>query len=150
MLKYSTEYLILNEESINWEKLSGDPEDYFSLVEIRLFRSKINWKTYLKSHIKSCPFTTQMLEVGSKYFDKTVYQILASFNIPTEDFIISHIDNFDIVKVIENCNVSQELLLEISEKWVDIENIKDSFKRAKFIDIDSPEFSDIKLLLEMK
>ena len=94
MLKYSTEYLIIHENDINWDELSSDKDDMFSLVEIRLFRSKINWKKYLQTHSRSCPFTTQMLEVASKYFTPEIYDLLAAFDIPQEDFIENHLDDF--------------------------------------------------------
>lgn len=147
MLNYSTEYLIIHEDEIDWDQLSSQSDDFFSLVEIRLFRKKINWKRYLLSHKNS--MSTLNLEVASKYFTKEIYDEIASYNIADEDFISNHKDDFDFKIVISNCNVSAQMLNSCQEKWIDIPGIKNIFLSAKYIDIDSPDFSDIKLLLEI-
>lgn len=150
MINYSTEYLIIHEDDIDWDELSANPDDSFSLVEIRLFRKRINWKLYFRTHSISCPFNSQMLEIGSKYFDKEVYSMLANFGIAGQDFIENHINDFDFKDIIKNCNVNQEFLMNNTEKWSNYENLIDLFRKSKYIDLDDPNFLEIKLLLEME
>lgn len=150
MINHSTEYLIIHEDEMDWDALSSIPDDMFSLVEIRLFRKRINWKLYFESHSISCPFTTQMLEMGSKYFTQEVYMILSNFGIATEDFIENHIDDFDFRSVILNCNISEDFLLENAEKWKNIKDIEDIFYRSKFVLLGTPQYSNLRLFLEME
>ena len=146
MIKFSTEYLILHENEINWEKLSSDKEEFFSLVEVRLFRSKINWKQYLINHSEYV--NTQILEIPSKYFTKEIYEILAAFNITTEDFLKAHPEKFDFQSVIQNCENSEETLLQTKKYWDTLPNLKELFYNSKYIKIEDPEYSSIKLMLE--
>lgn len=146
MIKFSTEYLILHENEINWEKLSSDKEEFFSLVEVRLFRSKINWKQYLINHSEYV--NTQILEIASKYFTKEIYEILAAFNITTEDFLKAHPEKFDFQSVIQNCEISEETLLQTKKYWDTLPNLKELFYNSKYIKIEDPEYSSIKLMLE--
>lgn len=146
MLKYSTEYLIIHENTIDWEKLSSDKEDMFSLVEIRLFRSKINWKKYLQTHSRTCPFTTQMLEVASKYFTPEIYGMLAAFDIPQEDFIENHLEDFSPGMLIMGCSLSEDFFLNHIDYWKDW---KDHFNLSQKIDLESSQYARLKLLLEV-
>ena len=146
MIKFSTEYLILHENEINWEKLSSDKDEFFSLVEVRLFRSKINWKQYLINHSEYV--NTQILETASKYFTKEIYEILAAFNITTEDFLKAHPEKFDFQSVIQNCEISEETLLQTKKYWDTLPNLKELFYNSKYIKIEDPEYSSIKLMLE--
>lgn len=149
MISFSTEYLIIHENDVDWEKLSSDKDDMFSLIEIRLFRSKINWKSYIMSHLRSCPFTTQMMEVASKYFDDAIYTILASFNVADEDFILNHKEKFNFELLIKNSNLSEKFLLETMENWVHLENIEEIFKSSKYINLEDPKYNQIKLIFEV-
>lgn len=149
MINYTTEYLILNENNLDWDQLSSDSDDSFSLIEIRLFRKRINWKLYFRTHITTCPFDMQMLEMGSKYFDKETYSMLAVFNMIDQDFIEDHIEEFDFRDIIKHCRVDQDFLKDNIEKWSNYENLPELFKKSEFIDINSPDFSEIKLLIEM-
>lgn len=93
MINYSTEYLILHENEMDWEKLSADASDYFSLIEARLFRKHINWKEYIKTHsnILSEPF----LEIASKYFTDAEYFELIVYGVCNyENFVIKHAKEF--------------------------------------------------------
>ena len=146
MIKFSTEYLILHENEINWEELSSDKDEFFSLVEVRLFRSKINWKQYLINHSEYV--NTQILETASKYFTKEIYEILAAFNITTEDFLKAHPEKFDFQSVIQNCEISEETLLQTKKYWDTLPNLKELFYNSKYIKIEDPEYSSIKLMLE--
>ena len=146
MIKFSTEYLILHENEINWEELSSDKDEFFSLVEVRLFRSKINWKQYLINHSEYV--NTQILEIASKYFTKEIYEILAAFNITTEDFLKAHPEKFDFQSVIQNCEISEETLLQTKKYWDTLPNLKELFYNSKYIKIEDPEYSSIKLMLE--
>lgn len=146
MIKFSTEYLILHENEINWEELSSDKDEFFSIVEVRLFRSKINWKQYLINHSEYV--NTQILEIASKYFTKEIYEILAAFNITTEDFLKAHPEKFDFQSVIQNCEISEETLLQTKKYWDTLPNLKELFYNSKYIKIEDPEYSSIKLMLE--
>ena len=147
MIQYTTEYLILNEDTIDWERLSRDSDDSFTLPEIRIFRKKINWKEYLLSHKST--ISLRELEVASKYFTKEIYNEIAAYNIADDEFIINHKDKFDFRIVIPNCNISETTLMACVDYWEHIPDIKDIFIRAKYIDINSREFSGIKLLLKV-
>lgn len=147
MVQYTTEYLILNEDTIDWERLSRDADDFFTLFEIRMFRKRINWKEYLLSHKST--ISLKELEVASKHFTKEIYNEIAAYNIADEDFIVNHKDKFDFRIVIPNCNISEAALLECIDYWIHIPDIKGLFIKAKYIDINSKEFSGIKLLLKL-
>lgn len=149
MINYSTEYLIIHEDELDWEELSSNKDDMFSLVEIRLFRSKINWRVYLESHLRSCPFTLQMMEIASKYFDENIYRMLASFNLAEEEFIMNHLNDFDFQLLIKNSNLSEDFLLNTLDYWCDIPDIEEVFKKSKYINVESPNYGQIKLILEV-
>lgn len=149
MINYSTEYLIIHEDEIDWDKLSANPEDSFSLIEIRLFRKRINWKLYFRNHSKTCPFTTQMLEIASKYFDKETYCTLAAFNMVEQDFIENHLDDFDFYDIIRYCKVNQEFLMNTTERWINLKNLSELFEKSEFIDLEDPSFAEVKLLMDM-
>jgi hypothetical protein len=90
---------------------------------------------------------TDILEIASKHFTPEIYEILACFGIATEEFIENHIDNFRnlIVEVIKNCNVSEEFILKYEKCWYG--KIID-FNSTKYIKIDEPRFSRLKLFIE--
>lgn len=145
-MDYSTEYLIMHENEIDWEELSKDPNRSFSLIEVRLFRKRINWLTYLPRHRDT--LTTEILEVASKYFNNSVYKWLSYMNIPTEEFIVRHKDEFDIPAVIHNrYNLSEEFLLEMIDYWKDNDTIRTSIP-LKY-DLTKPEYKSIRLLFEI-
>lgn len=150
MLKYSTEYLIIHENELNWDELSTMRDDYFSLVEVRLFRKKINWKLYFESHGENCPITTEILNIGAKYFTPSTYKILEEFNIATDDFIVQHPENFHFESIIRNCNISEDALLKTRQYWENIFNIKQIFNESKYIKLSNPKYEQIKLILEVK
>lgn len=150
MLNYSTEYLIMHEDSINWEELSSNKDDFFSLVEIRLFRKRINWKAYFCSHLNSYTMTPQMFEIASKYFDDAVYRIISDFGIAPSEFIEAHPEKFNFENVIRYCNITEDALLNCEQYWKNISNIKEIFYESKYISLNSPNFSRIKLMLEIE
>lgn len=149
MIKHTTEYLIMHEDDLNWEELSKDKDDFFNLIEIRLFRSKIDWAQYFAAHTWYCPMTTEMLEIASKYFTAKNYSQLAFFGIATEDFILKHPEKFNWEEVIKNIRISEENLLKTKEYWESYTGIKYTFLNSKKININLPEYERIKLLLEL-
>ena len=146
-MDYTTEYLIMHENEIDWEELSKNPDRSFSLIEVRLFRKRINWLTYLPRHRDT--LTTEILEMASKYFTDSVYKWLSYMNIPTEEFILRHKEKFDIPAVIHNrYNLSEEFLLEMIDYWKDNDTIKTSIP-LKY-DLTLPEYKSLRLLFEVE
>lgn len=145
MLKYNLEYLIQHENEINWDEISKDKEQFLSLVETRLFRKRINWKVYLLLHQNW--IDDKILECASKYFTKEIYTIISAIDIAGDKFILAHRKDVDFKLLIENSHVSEDTLLATMEIWKEIPDIKKSFANAKYIDIESEDYSKIKLIL---
>lgn len=129
----STEYLITNEDSLDWEAISSNKSIILSNLDIKLFGKNINWKTYLINH--SNHITTDILESANKYFTLDIYKYLSSFGIATEEFILNHREKFDFRDIIENCAMSEDGLIDTQDMWMKIPGIKRIFKNAKKIDM---------------
>lgn len=143
----SVEDIIRNEDNIDWESASFQTTRNLTLVEVRLFRSKINWNLYVLRH----KMTTECLECASKYFAKETYNRIAAFNFATEEFIVNHKDDFNWSVVIANCKLSEETLLNCVDSWVhrphyDLMRI---FKEAREFDIFAGGYEQVRLLVEL-
>jgi len=149
MINDSVEYLIKNEDTIDWKRLSNDASDSFSIVEARLFRDKINWHDYIKTHRSQ--LATLFLEVASPYFTKHEYRNLALFGSATEEFILNHAEDFkDYIEIlIKTTKISEDGWLQLQKYWEGIEGIYYTFISSKINDINDPEYSDLKLALEI-
>lgn len=147
MQKLTTDYLIMHENEVDWDKLSSDKDDGFSLVEVRLFRKRINWRKYITNH--PTQFNTDILEIGSKYFTKEIYDLLAGFGIATDGFIRNHPERFDFRLVIENCNISDETLMETNDYWEKLPDLEEIFKKSKYVDFSGHNFDRTKLYLKI-
>lgn len=145
MSKYSIEYLIKNEDVIDWEALSGDKDDSLNLVEIRLFRKRINWSKYLNCHRI---MSTDELEMASKYFTKNHYDQLAAFEIATDEFIIKHAENFDFRILLKSAKLSDDNIMNLRQYWENIPGIEGIIKNSKYIDLESSEYSQLAVMLE--
>ena len=66
----------------------------------------------------------------------------------TEDFLKAHPEKFDFQSVIQNCEISEETLLQTKKYWDTLPNLKELFYNSKYIKIEDPEYSSIKLMLE--
>ena len=146
MEDYSTEYLIMHEDEIDWDKLSKNPNRIFSLAEARLFRRKINWLQYLIIHSNS--ITPNILEVASKYFTPEVYKYLTYAGIANEEFVLNHRENFDILQYIISNLPSEDFLLAVLDCWKDDEFVKKTL--AKRLDLSKAEYKNIRLLYEIE
>lgn len=144
-MKYSTEWLITHENSVDWDKLSSDKDENFSLIEIRLFRSKINWSSYLNTHRM---MTTSELEVASKYFKESHYRQLAAFDIATDEFVLKNIEKFNIYILLKCTSLSESTILKIIQDKIGDPKIKECIKLSPYINLESKEFSQLALFLE--
>lgn len=90
-----------------------------------------------------------MMEIASKYFDENVYRMLASFNLAEEEFIMNHLQDFDFQLLIKNSNISEDFLINTIDYWMDIPNVEEVFRKSKYINIESPNYGQIKLILEV-
>lgn len=148
MEEYTTEYLIMHEDELDWDELSKNPNRSFSLVEIRLFRKRIDWGRYLvrPEHINS--ITSDMLELASKYFNKSTYTILSLARGIPEDFVLKHRTDFNIGNYILNNKPSEEFLLATIDEWKDNDTVRTAIPIK--IDLSQEEYKNIKLLYEVE
>lgn len=144
---YTTDFLIINEDNIDWEYASFHSVRELSLAEIKLFRSKINWDAYILSH----DLNPVKMEFASKYFTRETYQRIAAFNMATEEFILKNKEKFNWLTLIKNSKLSEETLLAAAELWQQksLKDIKDAFLTAKYIDINSGAYPAIQLYLNL-
>ena len=145
---YTTEYLIMHEDEIDWKSLSGDASRSFSLVEIRLFRSKIHWNAYLLMH--GMTMSLDMLETASKYFTSKEYALIAYLNLGSEEFVLNHLDSFFVPLYLEKNLPSERFLLETYNLWEDVSSTREKLKNEIYSENLENEYSDILLLLESK
>lgn len=145
---YTTEYLILNENSINWEVMSGLPSRPLSLVEIRLFRKHINWYRYITTH--GSTMSPQMIETASKYFTPQVYTLLNYVDMVSEEFVINHMDKFNIPVYIISKMPSEEFILKTMDKWhfddVIVKILKERLLEEKY----KNNYPTLKLMFEVE
>lgn len=146
--EYTTEYLIMHEDEIDWDELSKNTNRSFSLVEVRLFRKRIDWGKYLvrPEHINS--ITTDILEVASKYFTKSTYTILSLSRGLPEEFVLKHREMFNIGNYILNNKPSEEFLLETIDEWKDNSTVRTAIPLK--IDLSQEEYENIRLLYEVE
>lgn len=142
---YSTEYLIMHEDTIDWDELSANKDFSLSLVEARLFRSKINWRKYLNTHRF---MSTDALEIASKYFTEENYRQLAAFNIVTDNFVKSHPEKFDFTILLKSAALKESTILDLQEYWSKIPGIFKIISESIFIDLESEEFANLAVMLE--
>lgn len=145
---FTTEYLIMNESSIDWEKLSADKSRSFSLSEIRMFRKRIDWLVYLANH----QLNQNELEVASKYFTPAVYNLLAILGVDDEKFILNHRHDFNWELLISNSYLSEDVLNKCIDEWKDIpkNRLVKEFMNNKRINIYDGSYDSILLFLERK
>lgn len=144
MFTYSTEYLIIHENELNWDELSSLENDSFSLIEIRLFRNKINWKKYL---IPGRVMSTSELNIGSKYFTEDDFRRLAAFKITTDDFLLAHPEKFNMVLLFSGGNfLKEDTIVKLKKYWEQIPNIRELIKKS--VGNDLKKFQNLTLLLE--
>ena len=115
-IKYTTEYLIIHEEEIDWDELSAYSEKVFTLTEIRLFRRKINWLLYLMHH-KDCFAREIEIEMASKYFSKPSWFLLLTKYTVSEEFLEKHKDEINWRNVLAHQPVSETFLMEHCNYW---------------------------------
>lgn len=143
----TTEYLIINEETIDWDELSKESSRSFSLAEIRMFRKRIIWSEYIKNHNMSLI----QLNIASKYFDVGVYRMIALLNAAPEEFIISHMDNFLWLTILATCKLSCETIFKCKECWeiYPREKIAIALKSNKQIDLSDESYKSLVLYLNL-
>ena len=145
MDEYSTEYLIMHEDTIDWDELSAKKDFSLSLVEVRLFRSKINWRKYLNTHRF---MSTDALEIASKYFTEENYRQIAAFNIATDHFVKNHPDRFDFTLLLKSTKLEESTILELQEYWENIPDIFSIISESNYIDLESEEYANLSVMLE--
>lgn len=148
MDEYTTEYLILHESEIDWDSLSADKNRSFSIPEIRIFRKRINWLKYITTH----NMNHNELEIASKYFSSSIYDVIALLDIADEEFIKNHRNNFNWEVLLSSATLSANLLNECFSSWKNIS--KDKLERAfsinNKINIHDGTYDDILLYVGLK
>jgi len=142
-MKYSIEYLITNEDSIDWDDYSSNNQ--LSSTEIRLFGKHIDWKKYILTH--NC-ISTAEFEEASKFLTSDDYDYIAFFNMRTQEFIRNHAKNFDWNILIKFHYLTAETLAFCYQNWKDID--KEIFKKSKEFNIfEDQNYTEIILLLNI-
>lgn len=144
----NTKYLIINEDNIDWVKLSSDPNRYFSLAEVRIFRKRINWFVYLTNHPD---VYEDNLRIASKFFDGHVWKYLSDNYKLSEGFIEDYVDNLNWIGLFKNSPMSAEFIMKYKEKWehFNFSLILKNINNNIFIDTTSDDFSELMLLLNL-
>ena len=147
-MEYSTEYLIIHEDEIDWLDLSQNKNRSFSLPEIRMFRNKIHWNIYCFEHRMNYP----ELLIASKYFDRTTYKILSIYHNIPEQFIELHLDEIFWDDLIANSALDEEFLFKHSEYWMNtpIQILQERFLKNTKIDLHSGDYDRLVLYLKLK
>ena len=141
--------LILNEDSIEWDKFSASKK-HLSLAEVRLFRSKIKWNIFF---IKGGVLDHNQLNVASKYFTSTTYQLLSNMHWVSQQFISEFKDRFNWEKLIRTVYLTPATILSsldiIKEQIPNSSDLKSAFESALFFRITDPEYEEIKLYVDV-
>jgi len=146
--KFTTEFLIVNEEKIDWEALSRFAGRSFSLPEIRMFRKKINWTLYLLSHDMENDIE---IELASKYFTEQAFSILSQ-EILSENIIRKFADKLNWESLMSRTNSSEEFLFEFIDYWkiIPINHLAILVSNNQNIDLKSGKFNKLSLYLKLK
>lgn len=143
-------YLIENEETIDWKKLSLDKDTSFSALEARLFKDRICWSEYIVIHKDKV--TMEILEIcKDKIFPTTLTVfLLLYFDEFAEDFIMKYPENVDFEFILKYKTemLSEDALLATKNYWEKIPDIKEIL--ANFLDTipERPDYSRLRLIYE--
>ena len=142
-----TEYLILHEDEIDWKSLSNDKNRSFSLSEIRMFRKRIDWIDYLKTHNLS----HDELEVASKHFTKSVYEFIALNNLADQDFIVKHKTDFDWRILLTSSYLTQDTLMKCESSMGYVkELILEYLSKNSLIDLYDGSYDEFLVYMDLK
>jgi len=145
---FTTDFLIINEENIDWEILSQFKGRSFSMAEIRMFRKKIQWNLYLINHALS----NIELNIASKYFSDSVFAVLSAFVSLPEEFIKKHHTKLSWKYLIQRSYISEDLLFELQDDWIHLDDqiLINGFSKNPFIDLNSNDYNRLALYLKLK
>lgn len=144
----NTEYMIMHEGDIDWEKLSKDSSRSLSLAEIRMFRKRINWCEYIKTHDMS----PDGLEIASKHFRQEEYNLIALLNYGLDDFILNHREKFDWLVLFGSHYLKPSTIMACIDCWKDIppHQIEAALIDNPYIDPYNGEYDELLLYLGIK
>ena len=145
---FTTEFLIINEENINWDALSGFPRRSFSLPEIRMFRKRIKWSMYLFTH----EFKNDTeIEFASKYFDENAFALLSQYEL-SKHTISLFADKLNWTGLFMKYCHDEDFLFEYIDHWkeIPVEFLIFVVKENPYIDLGSGKFNRLSLYLKLK
>lgn len=145
--QFTTDFLIVNEENIDWESLSQFKGRSFSLAEIRMFRKSIQWNLYLINHA----LNEIELDVAAKHFTDSVFNVISAFVNLSEKFIRKYKDRLSWRYLIRKSNLSEDFLFEMEEYWTKLprETIIDGFSMNQYIDLTLDSYRRLALYLKL-
>jgi len=145
---FTVEFLILNEEDIDWEQLSDFKDRRFSLPEIRMFRKKINWNLYVPNHVMN----ENEIDIASKYFSEELIYKLPSMQELTEKIVRKFRNKIHWSLLLLKSKFPESFLLEMSSSWKDIgdEKLQTIFTSNRAMDIFDGNYESLLLYLNLK
>jgi len=146
--QFDVKFLIINEEYIDWEKLSSIKEREFSVAEIKLFGNKIAWHIYAYNHV----LNQKQLNMAEKYFkNDNIYEILSNQEL-SEKFLRKNAEKVNWQKVFSNSKLSEDFIFEMINYWI-IENqysIKQALLNNDSFNVNSSNYEKLALYLKLK
>jgi len=145
---FSTEFLIINEDSIDWQTISRFSNRSFSLPEIRMFRNKINWTTYLLTHYMERDID---IEKAAKYFSENDFKLLSRQKL-SKEIISLFADRLCWKSLIESAIDDEDFLFEKIEHWknISVNELTSIIDRNPMIDLKNSNFNKLSLYLKLK
>jgi hypothetical protein len=145
---FDVKFLIKNEDTIDWEKLSAIKERSFSIAEIKMFGKRIAWNIYIINH----QLREEELKVASKYFNDKNFEVISFFNNLPEHFIREYAAKLDWLKILNRSKMSQDFILEMSNYWsnLDSELVAAAIVNNSSINLRSERYDKLALYLKLK
>jgi hypothetical protein len=142
---FDVKYLIVNEDKIDWEKLSTLRT--FTIPEIKLFGRKIAWALYLLNHEMS----QEEIDVAAKYVSYGTFELFSLNNL-SEKFISENQKKLNWLNILKNSNLKENFIFDNISYWEDYSllEIRNSISSNKYINLERSEYKSLSLYLKLK
>jgi hypothetical protein len=146
---FTTEFLIINEEKIDWDALSRFSGRSLSLPEIRMFRKRINWSMYLLSHTIEKDIE---IDLAAKYFNYITFTLLSSQDNLSKYIISKYAVDLNWYGIIRNYKYDEDFLFEHIDYWkhFSIIDMQSLILNNPRLHLNTGQFNKLALYLKLK
>jgi hypothetical protein len=142
---FDIKFLIVNENSIDWEKLSSLRT--FSIPEIKLFGNKIAWAIYLLNH----EMNQNEINIAAKYVSEGTFELFSLNNL-SEEFILKNKSKLNWLNILKYSKITENFIFENIVHWetYSLSEIRDSVTSNRYINLERSDYKSLSLYLKLK